>query len=45
MSAYYAILIIVSCTEDYEHPYYDYAADPNYAEEGTSDEQVRPSDF
>ena len=45
MSAYYAILIIVSCTEDYEHPYYDYADNPDYAEEGTLDEPIHPSKF
>ena len=44
-SAYYAILIIVSCTEDYEHPYYDYAANPDSTEEGKPDEPIHPSDF
>ena len=39
-SAYYVILITVSCTGDYEHPYYEYTADPEYAEEGTTDEAI-----
>ena len=45
MSTYYAILIIVSCTEDYEHPYYDYAATQEYAEEETTDEPTLPSEL
>ena len=44
-SAYYVILITVSCTGDYEHPYYDYAANPEYAEEGTTDESTLPSEI
>ena len=32
-SAYYVILIIVSCTGDYEHPYFAQANNEEHAEE------------
>ena len=44
-SAYYVILITVSCTGDYEHPYFAYAENPEYAEEELAEEALPPADF
>ena len=43
-SAYYVILITVSCTGDYEHPYYAYADNSEYAEEEPTAEAVPPAE-
>ena len=38
------ILITVSCTGDYEHPYFTYTDNPEYAEEELADEALSPAD-
>ena len=39
------ILITVSCTGNYEHPYYSYADDDQYAEEGNlPEEKPKPNE-
>ena len=44
MSAYYAILIIVSCIGDYEHPYFAYADTEENAGIEPIDEEFPPSE-
>jgi hypothetical protein len=44
-TAYYVILITVSCTGDYEHPYFAYADNPEYAEEETAEEALPPAEI
>ena len=44
-SAYYVILITVSCIGDYEHPYFTYADNPEYAEEETAEEALPPAEI
>ena len=36
----YVILITVSCTGDYEHPYYAYADNEEYVEEEATEEAL-----
>ena len=40
----YMILIMVSYTGDYEHPYYSYAEDEQYANEELYEEEVPQQD-
>ena len=40
----YMILITVSCTGDYEHPYYAYADNEEYADEGLFEEEFPPTE-
>ena len=41
--AYYMILITVSWTGDYEHPYFTYANNSEYAEGETAEEALPPA--
>ena len=41
----YVILITVSCTGDYEHPYYAYADNEEYAEEEPTEEALPSTEF
>ena len=40
----YVILITVSCTGDYEHPYYAYADNEDYADEEQFEEEITPTE-
>ena len=40
----YVILITVSCTGDYEHPYYAYADNEEYADEERFEEEITPTE-
>ena len=39
------ILIIVSCTGDYEHPYFTYADDLEHADEEFAEEALPPVEY
>ena len=43
-SAYYMVLITVSCTGDYEYPYFAYADNEDYAEEEPAEDTLPPAE-
>ena len=43
-SAYYVILITVSCTGDYEHPYFAYVDNSEYEEKEPAEEAIPPAE-
>ena len=40
----YVILIAVSCTGDYKHPYFAYADNEDYAEEEPAEDTLPPAE-